>query len=182
MFVGTCHSCGKKELYYEEIPFGDSSSDDPEEQERRLTGFLNCHDQGLHNRANRDERDLSDSDRGRARDHFYCALDAVDSPSPPYHLPQMGLLFNNRFVVQPPRAIWDTMSSDEEEEMEWCELFPFALCPMIEPEDDRRTPVFKDQYCSPLESEYWSEDVGRWSSDPADPCAYVDDNDSDLWP
>ena len=182
MFVGTCYSCGNKELMYEEIPLGNSSSDESGDQMRRLTGFLNCHVRGVHDPANRDERDLSDSGRERARDNFYRALDSVDSPSPPFHQPQMGLLYNNRFVVTPPRAIWDTMSSDEEEEMEWCGVFPFAIYPVIDPEDDRRTPDYKDVYCSPIESEYWSEDVGRWSSDPADPWEYVDNPDSDLWP
>ena len=106
----------------------------------------------------RSEGDLSTSDRERVRMLRWLDLDNAEpqSPpsrcppeSPPYHQPQRGLLWSDRFVRPPPKSLWEPSCSDGEEPDLF--VFPFKVFPKIAPEDDRRS-------CSPPVSEYWSGD------------------------
>ena len=76
-------------------------------------------------------------------------LFACPPDSPPYHLPQEGLLWNPRFVLTPPKSWWEP-SCSEDEEVPVTEDFPFRVYPKIDPEDVRRSP-------SPIVSEYWDD-------------------------
>ena len=102
----------------------------------------------------RDEHDLSTSEQERVRAIRWMDFDEAEPPpmpdrsssgSPPYHQPQRGLLWSNRFLRSPPKSLWEPSGSEEEPDFF---VFPFKVYPKIDPEDDRRS-------CSPPVSEYW---------------------------
>ena len=156
--VITCFHCGatREEQDLDIFSFDQEDSDFPAEVRVKLLGRA----QDISDEANcRDEGDLSCSERERVRMMRWMDIDEAEPPSipyrpkfdsPPYHQPQAGLLWNDKFVRTPPKSLWEPSCSEGEEPDLY--VFPFKIFPKIAPEDDKR--------CSPVVSEYWSDQCG----------------------